>query len=313
MMLTWIVGILSALITLVALVYEKVKGKSGQKILMLLGIVGFMFTVAQIGLSEIEKKVQTQNQLVRDSIVSDIKKIVINTKANVDSIHLRIKNIDISSLGIQLNILDSDAFNLKDSSGDPIFHFGKTNYEGYKKFFNAFFQNADQDSISLSLKLGAGHNYKLHMVLKFLLTNRSNYQRHKNSNNYFNEKYIGVQDIEATNSNSLTFQNILFFNENNELLGYCETKEFIDEIVYYYFTDQETIFDNRINDEPDNFLTELKSLNRLITSTTDVSALAKYMINESKTECLNVLNDHYYQIHLSKILTFKHTMSDKLN
>lgn len=301
-----ITSILSALLTLVGVLYEKITKRKSLRVIILLAVFGFIFAISEIAISKINADADKRDQDNRDSLLSQIRGFSKSALANTDTIKIALKNGNLGALGAEIHLQQVNA-NSENLPAD-VFAVQKGNYADYKNYFTPLFENHSKapglsKNMALKITLGKTHIYKLNFILNFLFTtNQQEFNTIKESNNYFSSNLFTLSDFESYQKNSVLFKYVFFFDDKNILLGYSDSKDLVNELSIPYLSNQQKRFDMDLQNQPTRLIKGLKSFKGSIYNASNSKAIANYLIKNKTSECVAVNANKYYKINLVDII-----------
>ena len=174
-----LLSLLGAALALAASLTSTVTAKPPVRVMAILTVLGFLVVVAQQLISAALDAQSAADQKIadeaREEIIQAIQGTVDRTEGVVTSINDRLSGKDLSSLGDELiAVAVSD-----DSRGEDVRTYPKESARAWFSFARWVAENRETSDaqLCLNLELNAGRNYRLNMILGYLLTGPRNQAR----------------------------------------------------------------------------------------------------------------------------------------
>ncbi len=271
----------------------------------MLAVLGFMVFTAQ-------QMIQASLDADRDKLVSDIVSTVSNINEVVNNIAGRLTGVAIETAGTPL-------LTVRD---DPEIHEAEeieAMAKGSSRFWKTYaawlgnVRHRDNTKACLSLTLNRGHNYYPGLIQGYLLTDTPNSEVNAVLKNaVFSD--VGYEEawdtfpqgdfVEEYGVEPPIVDCVLFYDQE-ELVAFADAAAFVKELYFLQrrgrHAEVKDVLNNQ-NPRPQRSLQELfASLRIPISHESDVSEIAKTMLNEKMTEIV-VVHDKNYVVRLMDLI-----------
>lgn len=294
-----ILSIIAAALSLFGVLYDKTTQNKNLRVIILVAILGFIFSVTQLGVKAIGDDAAGRQRSFIDSITARM-----NLKT--DTVITFLKSTNLQDVGVPLKLQQVNTVDDALHMNTRFRQVAKGSYGDYLHYFNTLFNdaNVNKDNYALSMTLSGSNKYKLNFMLNYLLTiDLESFNQIKASNAFFNENYIlNSVFFEKFKAGSPIFKYVCFFDDRNTLIGYANSKELVDELYPIYLENRRNNFDNRLRTDPVKTIQNLRSYKNLILQTNNTKEIAKILIKAHKSECIAVDRQKYYKVDLTDIV-----------
>lgn len=294
--------ILSAVLSLFGVLYEKTTQNKNLRIIILVAVLGFIFSISQMTVKAIGDQASGREKHFIDSIITQVnaKTDTIQLKADTIITGLKSKNFTDVIPPLLLQQVSTHGFHAEGQFVD------KGTYSDYKRYFDSVIdkRTAETANYALKITLNNGNYYKLNLILDYLLTtDRTTFNMILSHNSFINDNIFGIGDFQHFNKTVPLLKYVCFFDGQNTLIGYADSKELVNELSLIYLQRQQDEFDARLNSDGVKTVTALRSCKKLVLNTGNSQEIARTLIAKHSTECVTRVNQKYYKVNLTDIIT----------
>ncbi len=297
--LVFILAIISAFITFLIFVVEKLVVKQKVKLLLIFTALGLLAIVGKeiIGLQE--KKNKTLLEVKKKEIIDEILKKTTRTLSFVKSLSNKLNGSTLEKIGVEL---------VQPETNQHLLQFSKGNSETWQKYAKWLenFKNLTNKTPCLSFTVGKEYNANL--ILAYIFTN--NVTRNTIAEVIKNEwwKFPNKQFIKNFDPPRIDIKYVLFYKVNSSptLIGYADANLFANELLRYMKMEKQNKVEEILNGSSTMFEEEMKkyfkSFKSNVKEVKDAITAAKMMLSESIDELAVVHKGKVYLVRLSKIV-----------
>ena len=246
-MIGLILSLIAASISFILLLLDKKENKK-TKVILTLATIGFLTILGQQFLSYFSSKASDQifkNLDNRTKIIDAKATRIDSTVSMLEVLLLKLDSTSASKIGIAVNSLD-DLDRLKAfEKGDP---------HAWRQYREWLIQPSEGKK-ALKFIVNVGRHYNYSLILLYLITDRDN-QDSVRSIISSSSKWSNFP--QSTNRDLIEYCNplcdlVIFENERGEIVGFCKTKELIDNIMSLVRSNSPDDFEKALNDREESF------------------------------------------------------------
>jgi len=289
-------------ISFILLLIDKREDKKRQ-IVLSLATIGFLIILGQQFLSYFSSK--ASEQIFKNL---DERTKIINTKttridSNLSMLQVLISKMDktsIKKIGVEVKSLEDL---------ESLHAFNKGNPQAWEKY-QVWLMTPSEGKKALKFITNAGRNYHHSLILLYLMTDMDNrdFVRFTIRSHAEWSIFPRASDWAGIDSSNPLCDLIVFENQQGNILGFAETKEFIKDIRYVIQTQRTREFEQAMNIPNKNFtkyaMKNLSSFN-ISAKGHSLQDVSTSMIDKNISETVSDINSGRYYLSLSSLFQLK--------
>ena len=296
-----ILGLIGATTSFIYLVLEK-KDSDKRRILAVLASVGFIVLIGSAFADFTSSKASNETL---NTILTEAKELDNDIDGVIAAINA-LKSHSASQIGVELRSIEELDRHIKG------FEKGTTKlWEGYFEWL----ENTKGKKY-LKLKINSNKRYRISLILLYLLSNKKNERKIKSIISDYGswKEFPKVDQLKELMKGPILCEYMLFFNQNNKLVGFSKSDLLIRDLVTVKFSGLTSEFEDYLNDQDKSFKQyaqkNLSSFTMALLSNNNSKEIAEELISNGLNESVTLLINRPYVFRLTDMINKIHYRRD---